>query len=848
MAAPVDAGSIYADVRIRLDRLNGDIKSVKTSLDKVTKASKETAKESQRGLGKFFSFIKTSGVGSFLALSAVIAGTTKFLKDSEEAASDAMEIYSKFNTVFSSIKESANKTADSFAKSFGLAGSTARELLGTTGDLLVGLGATEEQGLTLSKKVNTLAADLASFSNIEGGASRASEALTAALLGEREQAKSLGIIIRESDVQTRLAEQGKKNLTGQSLLLARAEVTLQLATEQSQKAIGDYARTSESAANVSKRLKEQTKGLKEAIGKGMLPTVTAIKNKLGEWAKAITEVINKNNELRGAEKALAAGNASRKQTILLLEHQIELGKNILKQTIDGGMLSKSSMSLYVKLANERIGALQIQIGVQKRLQESEKEYNDAKIANDKKAEAIALRKHAVAVAQEEALKELTKRQFDALTPQQQRIQLIDKEIDKLAVQRTEAKKLGVEWKNIQDLINNLYAEKAELQKESINNTKKETTEIVASGKDYLSVITKEAEDIKSLDEVRKSVDKGHFDRIKAKLLNDLNANKITMDAYTKGIELVDQAEKESAAKQKQLVKDKEATVRKYEDLILNSTSTLTNALSDLYKADADNKIAEINRKLQAELDSIDQTIAKEKEADAVKISSLEELSTEEQALKDYQRAEEIAKLKASNKEEDKLKLAALYAEENRIKKLTEAKKAAAKKEEKLEAEKANATKEAKQKIAQIEYEANLASWKMKKLGLISSGAEAAISSYVSAGGFPLGILAAAAMAGVTAVELATLDKQKPKAPQFATGGIVLPSSGGSLINVAENGSPELMLNNGASGQALLGDFADQIVQKMGGGNMSFQLVLPSGDVIAEAVAPAFNDGRVELRV
>jgi len=105
MAVPVDAGSIFADVRIRLDKLNGDIKSVQTSLDKITKASKKTAKESQTGLGKFFSFIKTSGVGSFLALGAAITGTIKVLKDSEAAASDAIEVYSKFDTVFESIQD-----------------------------------------------------------------------------------------------------------------------------------------------------------------------------------------------------------------------------------------------------------------------------------------------------------------------------------------------------------------------------------------------------------------------------------------------------------------------------------------------------------------------------------------------------------------------------------------------------------------------------------------------------------------------------------------------------------------------------------------------------------------------
>ena len=191
----VDAGTIFSEVRIALDKLTGDVKSVNTKMDQIVKKSEETAKKSKKGFSKFFSFIKKSGVASFLALGVIIAKVGKFLKESERLARNAQETFSKFDTVFESISKSANDTADTFAESFGIAGSTARELLSATGDLLVGMGATEQQALDLSTEVNTLAADLASFSNIEGGTARASAALTKALLGETESAKLLGIVI-----------------------------------------------------------------------------------------------------------------------------------------------------------------------------------------------------------------------------------------------------------------------------------------------------------------------------------------------------------------------------------------------------------------------------------------------------------------------------------------------------------------------------------------------------------------------------------------------------------------------------------------------------------------------------
>ena len=52
-------------------------------------------------------------------------------------------------------------------------------------------------------------------------------------------------------------------------------------------------------------------------------------------------------------------------------------------------------------------------------------------------------------------------------------------------------------------------------------------------------------------------------------------------------------------------------------------------------------------------------------------------------------------------------------------------------------------------------------------------------------------------------------------PNAATGGIVLPSNGGTLVNTAENGSPELLLNSGPTGAEIMGQFADQIAARIG---------------------------------
>jgi len=170
-------------------------------------------------------------------------------------AIDAEETRNKFATVFKGVAHSADTMARELQMSYGLGREEAQKLLSGTGDLLTGFGFTEKAALDLSGQVQRLAVDLASFQNLEGGAKRASEALTKALLGETEQAKALGIVIRQkSDEYTALVDTAMK-AQGVSLQQAKAMAALKLAVMQSKNAVGDYARTSDSAANQLKLLK-----------------------------------------------------------------------------------------------------------------------------------------------------------------------------------------------------------------------------------------------------------------------------------------------------------------------------------------------------------------------------------------------------------------------------------------------------------------------------------------------------------------------------------------------------------------------------------------------------------------
>lgn len=243
--------------------------SIKLSLN--DKEFQSNLKKSTRSLQRFGKKMQQTGdtmVRNFVVPMGALGVTVVKL------ASDFEETQSKFNTVFKDIREEANITAKNLADNFGLSSRASLQLLSDTGDLLTGFGFTQQEALSLSKQVNELAVDLASFTNFSGGAEGASLALTKALLGERESIKSLGIAITEADLKSFAEEQG---LVFKELdRVQKATLTYQLALRQSKNAVGDFSRNSEQFANQMRELKGDLEDVAIKLGVELLPVAKSL--------------------------------------------------------------------------------------------------------------------------------------------------------------------------------------------------------------------------------------------------------------------------------------------------------------------------------------------------------------------------------------------------------------------------------------------------------------------------------------------------------------------------------------------------------------------------------------------
>ena len=232
-----------------------------------------------------------------------------FGQESVAVFSDLEETTQKFNVVFSGLSATSSGVIKDLVASYGQSELSAKQMLSATGDLLTGFGLAKDQSLDLAEGVAKLGSDLASFSNYSGGAEGAANALTKAMLGERESLKMLGIVIREDDDKYKSF---KKQAMGTGITIdalgktfkastqqqAQAIATLAVAYQQGKNAIGDFARNADSIANQSRTMANRMVELKATVGSfiNSVMQIGALKGETGKYLQSITDFIKQNSE------------------------------------------------------------------------------------------------------------------------------------------------------------------------------------------------------------------------------------------------------------------------------------------------------------------------------------------------------------------------------------------------------------------------------------------------------------------------------------------------------------------------------------------------------------------------
>lgn len=289
------------------DELRQDFDQADTAVASLNNELEETGRELQtidrraddasdgilrvgtRGVSAFTS-LQGSIVGVGAAFAA-IAGARAFLGfagEAIQAASNFEESLSKTNVVFGDFAGNVEEFATTGPQALGLSNAAALEATATFGNLFVALGLSQEEAAKLGPSIVQLAADLASFNNIE--VAEAVEKLRAGLVGEAEPLRVLGVNINEAATQAKALELGLVGANGQVTDAAKVQARYALILEQTVTAQGDYARTADGIANTQRTLNAEWENAQTAIGQALLPAYQALIDLAPAVIQAIEDV------------------------------------------------------------------------------------------------------------------------------------------------------------------------------------------------------------------------------------------------------------------------------------------------------------------------------------------------------------------------------------------------------------------------------------------------------------------------------------------------------------------------------------------------------------------------------
>lgn len=236
-----------------------------------------------------------------------VAGIKSAIDGCVEVASSIEEMQNKFDVVFGGMRNEVDKWAQEYSDAIGRNKNDIKTYLADQQNLLVGFGMTRQAGAEMAEQMTSLALDLASFGNMDETASV--NAMTKAVMGESEAAKTLGAVLNDSTRAQAMATLGLKGTYDKLDQLTKMQVNYQAILQQSPDAIGDCQRSLDSYESTKKRYIAKLKEIKTIVGQFFLPTYQKILSigakgltMIRDWLQKLTDLTDK---LGGSQRVLA---------------------------------------------------------------------------------------------------------------------------------------------------------------------------------------------------------------------------------------------------------------------------------------------------------------------------------------------------------------------------------------------------------------------------------------------------------------------------------------------------------------------------------------------------------------
>ena len=265
----------------------GDNKPIQKTLSDTSRAIENESKNWDKSVDNASGNISDSLITAFKAVTTSAA----FIKigqmlvqlggESVELASDLQEVQNVVDTAFGSEgAEKINKWAEEARKNFGLTETQAKRYASTMGAIFKTNGIEGDALVKMSTDIAGLAADMASFYNMDFDT--AFNKIQSGLAGMPMPLREIGVEMTETAVAAYAMANGYETAFDKMSESEKLMTRYQYLMDKTALAQGDFAKTSDDFANSQRRMATGFDTLKTRLGEALLPIATTVSNAIND--------------------------------------------------------------------------------------------------------------------------------------------------------------------------------------------------------------------------------------------------------------------------------------------------------------------------------------------------------------------------------------------------------------------------------------------------------------------------------------------------------------------------------------------------------------------------------------
>lgn len=258
--------------------IQGDNRPLRQTLQDTTGDIERETRRWDRATDDAAGGMESSFTGALKSMGAAIAasGIAKMLMDfgkqAIDAASDLEEVQNVVDVTFEESASEIDSWAKNAIKQFGLTETQAKRFASTMGAMMKSSGIASKDIVEMSENLSGLAADMASFYNLDFD--EAFNKIRSGISGETEPLKQLGINMSVANLEAFALAQGIDKAFDKMSQSEQIMLRYQYMMQATADAQGDFARTSDGFANGLRLLQSNFESLKTTVGSLLLPVVS----------------------------------------------------------------------------------------------------------------------------------------------------------------------------------------------------------------------------------------------------------------------------------------------------------------------------------------------------------------------------------------------------------------------------------------------------------------------------------------------------------------------------------------------------------------------------------------------